>query len=103
GWGKVWVGGGEEMEGEKGEGVLWALAYRANPVEDVHIVPHRSAGHGPKSGPRGEESTLLIDATLKGTAPPLALPAREFMERARVIWEELKLPALAPQPPWHGY
>jgi 4-hydroxy-3-polyprenylbenzoate decarboxylase len=25
------------------------------------------------------------------------------MERARTIWEELNLPALAPQPPWHGY
>jgi hypothetical protein len=31
------------------------------------------------------------------------LPAREFMERARAIWQELGLPALAPQPPWHGY
>ena len=25
------------------------------------------------------------------------------MERARKIWEELGLPALSPQPPWHGY
>jgi 4-hydroxy-3-polyprenylbenzoate decarboxylase len=25
------------------------------------------------------------------------------MEHARKIWEELDLPALAPQPPWHGY
>jgi hypothetical protein len=31
------------------------------------------------------------------------LPARQFMERARAIWEELRLPALSPQPPWHGY
>ena len=52
---------------------------------------------------RREESTLLIDATLKEPAPPLALPKREFMERARKIWEELGLPALTPQPPWHGY
>jgi 4-hydroxy-3-polyprenylbenzoate decarboxylase len=35
--------------------------------------------------------------------PPLALPAREFMESARKIWEELDLPRLSPQPPWHGY
>jgi len=27
----------------------------------------------------------------------------EFMERARTIWEDLGLPALTPQPPWHGY
>jgi 4-hydroxy-3-polyprenylbenzoate decarboxylase len=25
------------------------------------------------------------------------------MERARALWEELGLPALKPQPPWHGY
>src|ERR1051326_4404386 len=36
-------------------------------------------------------------------APPLALPKREFMEHARQIWDELGLPALKPQPPWHGY
>jgi 4-hydroxy-3-polyprenylbenzoate decarboxylase len=46
---------------------------------------------------------MLIDATLKDIAPPLALPKREFMERARQIWDELGLPALTPQPPWHGY
>jgi len=101
--GKICIAVSEDIDPENADAVFWSLAYRANPVEDVHIVPHRSAGHGPKSGPRGEESTLLIDATLKGTAPPLALPAREFMERARAIWEELKLPALTPQPPWHGY
>jgi 4-hydroxy-3-polyprenylbenzoate decarboxylase len=35
--------------------------------------------------------------------PPFALPAREFMERAKVIWDELGLPELNPQPPWYGY
>ena len=25
------------------------------------------------------------------------------MDRARKIWDELGLPALSPQPPWHGY
>ena len=33
----------------------------------------------------------------------LALPARVFMEHARAIWQELQLPQLTPQPPWHGY
>jgi 4-hydroxy-3-polyprenylbenzoate decarboxylase len=49
------------------------------------------------------DSTMLIDATLKYPMPPLALPAREFMEGARNIWMELGLPALAIRPPWHGY
>jgi 4-hydroxy-3-polyprenylbenzoate decarboxylase len=45
----------------------------------------------------------LIDATLKQAFPPLALPTREYMERARAIWDELGLPTLSPRPPWHGY
>jgi hypothetical protein len=40
---------------------------------------------------------------MKSTMPPLALPKREYMERAQKIWEELGLPALRPQAPWHGY
>jgi len=101
--GKICIAVSEDIDPANTDAVFWSLAYRANPIEDVHVAPHRSAGHGPKSGPRGEESTLLIDATLKYSAPPLALPAREFMERARGIWQELGLPALKPQPPWHGY
>ena len=101
--GKICIAVSEDIDPHNADAVFWSLAYRSNPADDVHIVPYRSVGHGPKSGPRNEESTLLIDATLKQAAPPLALPAREFMERARAIWEELKLPALTPQAPWHGY
>ncbi len=101
--GKICIAVSEDIDPGNADAVFWSLAYRSNPIEDVHISPHRSAGHGPKSGPRGEESSILIDATLRHSAPPLALPAREFMEKARAIWQELGLPALAPQPPWHGY
>jgi UbiD family decarboxylase len=101
--GKICIALSEDINPTNADAVFWSLAYRSNPVEDVHVAPHRSAGHGPKSRPREEDSGLLIDATLKHSAPPLALPAREFMERARTIWQELQLPTLAPQPPWHGY
>jgi 4-hydroxy-3-polyprenylbenzoate decarboxylase len=114
--GKYVIAVSEDIDPENADAVFWSLAYRANPIEDVYLAPYRSAGHGPKSptqpspasgagqgGGRGEESTMLIDATLKEPAPPLALPKREFMERARAIWQELGLPALTPQPPWHGY
>jgi 4-hydroxy-3-polyprenylbenzoate decarboxylase len=101
--GKIVVAVSEDIDPANVDAVLWSLAYRANPAEDVHIGPWRSGGHGPKSGADAGDSTLLIDATLKHAMPPLALPAREFMERARVIWEELGLPRLSPQPPWHGY
>ncbi len=46
---------------------------------------------------------MLIDATLKHAMPPVALPAREFMERATELWGRLGLPPLALRPPWHGY
>ncbi len=100
--GKMCVAVSEDIDPTNADAVFWSLAYRSDPGADVQISPYRSAGHGPKSGKR-EESTILIDATLKASAPPLALPGREFMEHARTIWEELKLPPIAPQPPWHGY
>jgi UbiD family decarboxylase len=101
--GKVCIAVSEDVDSTNADAVFWSLAYRANPMQDTHIAPHRSAGHGPKSGPRDEDSTILIDATLKHSAPPLALPARQYMEQARTIWQELGLPTLTPQPPWHGY
>src|SRR5438477_37134 len=101
--GKICIAVSEDIDPTNTDGVFWSLAYRSNPRDGVHLWPVRSAGHGPKSGAHGEESTILIDATLKHSAPPLALPAREFMERARGIWQELGLPTLSPRPPWHGY
>ena len=39
--------------------------------------------------------------------PPVALPAKAFMERAAAIWQRLgnrySLPPLNMRPPWHGY
>ena len=101
--GKICVAVSEDIDPASTDAIFWSLAYRSNPVEDVHIAPHRSAGHGPKTGRRSEDASILIDATLKHAAPPLALPTRPFMEGARAIWEELGLPLLNPQSPWHGY
>jgi UbiD family decarboxylase len=101
--GKVVVAVSDDIDPTNVNGILWSIAYRSNLSEDVHIAPYRSGGHGPKSGKHGGDSTLLIDATLKHTMPPLALPAQEYMENARAIWEELGLPAITPQAPWHGY
>ena len=46
---------------------------------------------------------MLINATRKWDYPPTSLPKREFMDRARQIWEEEGLPKLTPKAPWHGY
>ena len=101
--GKYVIAVSEDIDPENPDAVFWSLAYRANPVEDVHIAPYRSRGHGPKSEGGGEESTMLIDATQKTPDPPISLPKREYMERARTIWRELGLPPLTPRQPWHGY
>jgi UbiD family decarboxylase len=101
--GKIVIAVSEDIDPANTDAVLWSLAYRSNPVEDVHIEPYRSRGHAPKSGAQALDSTMLIDATLKGILPPLALPAREHMERAQAIWKELGLPPLTVRPPWHGY
>jgi UbiD family decarboxylase len=102
--GKYVIAISEDIDPENPDAVFWSLAYRANPVEDVHIAPNRSPGHGPKSGGPHSDSTMLIDATQKEPDPPISLPKREFMEHARALWDELGLPALkAPRQPWHGY
>ena len=45
---------------------------------------------------------MLMDATRKWANPPISLPRRDYMERARELWEELELPPLRPKAPWHG-
>jgi 4-hydroxy-3-polyprenylbenzoate decarboxylase len=109
--GKIVVAVSEDVDPTNANAVFWSMAYRSNPIEDVLVQPFRSPGHGPssdrKSGiapdPRTANSTLLIDATLKHPMPPIALPARSYMERAQELWKGLGLPTLTMQSPWHGY
>jgi UbiD family decarboxylase len=102
--GKICVAVNDDIHPDNSDALFWAIAYRSNPVEDVQLVPHRGQGHGPKREHGGDEdSTMLIDATMKGDMPPLALPKQAYMERARKIWDELGLAPLRPQSPWFGY
>src|SRR5579864_8448620 len=43
--GKYVIGVSEDIDPDNLDAVFWSLAYRANPIEDVHIAPYRSAGH----------------------------------------------------------
>ena len=109
--GKLVIAVSEDVDPANPNAVFWSMAYRSNPIEDVLVVPFRSPGHGPSSDrkpgvepdPRTANSTLLIDATLKHPMPPIALPAKPYMERAQEIWNRLKLPPVHFQAPWHGY
>ena len=102
--GKICIAVSEDIDPEQCRcGVLVARLSRQSGRGRAHLrrIARPATGRNPARA--REESTLLIDATLKHTAPPLALPAREYMEQARAIWQDLQLPALTPQPPWHGY
>jgi 4-hydroxy-3-polyprenylbenzoate decarboxylase len=102
--GKICIAVNDDIDPDNADAILWAMAYRMNPVQDVQTLEHRGQGHGPKRELDGEEdSTLLMDATMKSVMPPLALPTQPFMERSKAIWEELGLPKLRPQSPWFGY
>ena len=101
--GKIVIAVSEDIDPESTDAVFWSMAYRSTPSEDVQIINYRRGVQGSQYGPKTAESTLLIDATQKFPMAPLALPGKEYMEHARLLWEELKLPALSPKGPWHGY
>jgi 4-hydroxy-3-polyprenylbenzoate decarboxylase len=109
--GKMIVAVDEDINVRDPVAVTWAITHRSQPHKDVKIVGDRPFGATPigmvATHPSSRydncESSLLIDATRKADFPPLSLPKKEYMERARRIWEELGLPKLEPQEPWHGY
>jgi 4-hydroxy-3-polyprenylbenzoate decarboxylase len=102
--GKICIAVNEDIDADNSDAILWAIAFRMDPSTDLQVLRHRSPGHGPEREHEAdrEDATLLMDATMKESLPPLALPKREYMERARKVWEELGLPGLRPQSPWFG-
>jgi UbiD family decarboxylase len=106
--GKMTIAVNEDIEPENLDMVMWAMAYRMRPHQDLRILDHRDMGHGPRTGAddthyEATDSAMLINAMLKRPYPPISLPAKEFMENAKAIWEELGLPPLKPETPWYGY
>ena len=102
--GKFVIAVDEDIDPENTDAVFWAMSYRCNPAKDTKIVEDRERGHGPRtSGEEESDSSMLVDATMKTSMPPLALPKREYMENAKALWERLGLPALRPESPWFGY
>ena len=102
--GKYVIAVNEDIDPDNADALFWAMSYRANPDLDLQILRHRDQGHGPRSKRNaGQDASVLIDATLKEKFPPISLPKREYMEHAKVIWEELGLPKLKPESPWFGY
>jgi UbiD family decarboxylase len=114
-YGKILIAVDEDIDPYDLDSVMWACCTRMQPHLDMQIQMNRAAILDPSMAapeasaeeqfypePRGG-SAVLIDATRKWDYPPTSLPKEEFMARARRIWEELKLPPLAPKKPWFGY
>jgi len=107
--GKIIIAVDEDINPEDLESVIWALAFRMQPAQDVRIITDRLARLDPSlpaipgQTPSAAASALLANATRSHDYPPTSLPGREFMDGARTIWNELGLPELSLQAPWHGY
>ena len=113
--GKILIVVDEDIDPEDADSVNWALSFRMQPHRDVKITTHKFAGLDPSAAPPGSSHTearfpspsgcsaIMMDATRKWPYPPVALPARQYMEAAKLRWEELGLPPLRPRMPWYGY
>ncbi|MBI2954046.1 MAG: UbiD family decarboxylase [Chloroflexi bacterium] len=108
---KIIIAVDDDIDPRDMDSVMWALCYRMQPHRDLHIAEGKTASLDPSAiapelkeqmAERPATSSLLIDATRKWGYPPTSLPRREFMERARQIWEEEGLPPLQPKMPWFG-
>ena len=49
--GKIVVAVSEDIDPTNTDAVCWSIAYRANPVDDVHVAPHRSSRSRPEVRP----------------------------------------------------
>jgi len=109
---KICVAVDEDIDIHDPAMVNWAICFNVRPEEDIMIAKGKPPGLDPSAHPPGRESlevrmasigALLINAVRPWPYTPVSLPRREFMEKSRVIWEELGLPPLKPRMPWYGY
>ncbi|MFQ5987771.1 MAG: UbiD family decarboxylase [Dehalococcoidia bacterium] len=111
-FGKIFIAVDDDIDPRDPDSVIWALCFRMQPEGDIRVTPGKAAALDPSSAPpeearkkkeRTATSAIMINATRKWDYPPVSLPRREFMERAKKIWEEEGLPPLTPKVPWYGY
>ena len=105
--GKMVVAVDEDIDPDSTDAVLWAICYRSQPHRDLQVIRGKDPGHSPRVGrdqeESGEDSAMLINATLRLAFPPIALPKQEYMEHAAEIWADIGLPPLRRESPWYGY
>jgi 4-hydroxy-3-polyprenylbenzoate decarboxylase len=111
-YGKVIIAVDDDIDPRDADSVIWALCYRMQPDRDIRTTPGKVIALDPSiafseeirsKSERPAGSAVMVNATRKWDYPPVSLPKREFMERAKQIWDEEGLPPLTPKIPWHGY
>ncbi|MBI2832089.1 MAG: UbiD family decarboxylase [Chloroflexi bacterium] len=114
-WPRVIIAVDEDIDPWDADSVNWAITFSCDPHRDVRSVQGKAFDLDQAAAPPScsiEErffpqpsgaSALLIDATRKWPYRPVSLPRKEFMDRARQLWEREGLPELKPKLPWHGY
>ena len=80
--GKIVIAVSEDIDPSSMDAVLWSLAYRTNPVEDMHITPPRGGVQGAQYSGNKADSGLLVDATRK-RADAAARAADQALHGAR--------------------
>src|ERR1043166_8882821 len=95
--GKIVIAVDEDINPRNLDSLFWCLAFRMQPHRDTLVIRNRTPSMDPSAAPPGKLekgmdemfgcSAMLIDATRKWDYPPVSLPKKEFMERARTLWE----------------
>ncbi len=111
---KILIAVDDDIDPWDADSINWALSFRLQPHRDVEIIRGRVTGLDPSGAspdspdarypnPPHGGSAMLMDATRKSPYPPVALPIRKYMEKAKANWEKMGLPPLSPKEPWCGY
>ena len=114
---KVIVAVDEDIDIRDADAINWAISFRVQPHRDCRIdtepgkmlmdysllPPGEAAERDVRFLDMPTASRLIINATMKWPYMPVSLPKKEFMEKARRIWEEEGLPQLKLKRPWWGY
>lgn len=115
GFGKYIIAVDPDINPRDPQAVTWALCYATQPHRDIEIGQHKCGildpSCAPPDAPFAERaypspngnSVMMIDATRKWPYPPVSLPAKEYMENAVKLWNELGLPEVKFTGIWHGY
>ena len=108
---KIIIAVDKDVDPRDADSVNWAMSFSMQPLRaaeireavsvalDFSLAPPQSRSEA--SAMKG--SSILIDATRKWSFPPTSLPRKEFMEKARSLWQRLGLPEIQLKVPWYGY